>query len=141
VFASIYDYNYVILLCFNYYNYLLIIIMSLSTMSYLYQHIIQNREMRAIFLKIRGLLPANQTCTKIKNQTICSGELKNVLKISRKRDSKANILKTMCNQCTKKGCQTYHSIRKNNNFFTYKGKNGKFNSGLNLCDIVELVWY
>jgi hypothetical protein len=33
-----------------------------------------------IFLSIRGLLPIDQTCTKIKNQTICGGELKKVLK-------------------------------------------------------------
>jgi len=31
--------------------------------------------------------------------------------------------------------------RENNNFFTYKDKNGKCNSGLNLCDIEELVCY
>jgi len=36
--------------------YLFIIIMSLSTMSYLYRHIIQNEVMYAHFLKIRGLL-------------------------------------------------------------------------------------
>jgi len=48
---------------------------SLSTMSYLYRHIIQNEE-------IRGLLPTDQTCTKIKNQTICGGEWKKVLKNS-----------------------------------------------------------
>jgi len=52
--------------------------MSLSTMSNLYQHIIQNQEMCEIFLSIRGLLPIDQTCTKIKNQTICGGELKKI---------------------------------------------------------------
>lgn len=48
--------------------------MSLSTMSYLYRHIIQNEEMCENFLSICGLLPIDQTCTKIKNQTICGGE-------------------------------------------------------------------
>jgi len=111
-------------------------------MSYLYRHIIQNEEMCEHFLSIRGLLPIDdQTCTKIKNQTICGGELKKVLKNSRKRDSEGNILKTIFNRCTKKGCQTFYSIRKNNSFFTYMDRNGKCNSGLNLCDIVELVWY
>jgi len=47
--------------------------MSLSTMSYLYRHIIENEEMWTNCLKIRGLLPTNQTCTKIKNQAICGG--------------------------------------------------------------------
>jgi hypothetical protein len=31
-------------------------------------------------LSLRGLLPIDQTCTKIKNQTICGGELKKVPK-------------------------------------------------------------
>lgn len=48
--------------------------MSLSTMSYLYRHIIQNEEICENFLSIRGLLPIAQTCTKIKNQAICGGE-------------------------------------------------------------------
>jgi len=39
--------------------YLFIIIMSLSSMCYLYQHIIKNEEMCAIFLKIRDLLPTD----------------------------------------------------------------------------------
>jgi len=113
----------------------------MSTMSYLYRHIIQKEEMCEIFLSIRGLLPIDQTCTKIKNQVICGGELIKVLKNSRKRISEGNIFKTIYNRCTKKGCQTFYSIRKNNNFFTYMDKNGKCNSGLSLCDIVELVWY
>jgi len=58
--------------------------------------------MCAIFFKIRGLLPTDLTCTKIKNQTIYGGELKEVLKNSQKRDSEGNILKTMYNRCTKK---------------------------------------
>jgi hypothetical protein len=57
-----------------------------------------------IFLKVCGLFPTDQTYTKIKNQTICSGELKKVLKNGRKLDSEGNILKTMYNKCTKKGC-------------------------------------
>jgi hypothetical protein len=54
--------------------------MSLSTMSYLYQNIIQNKNMCEKCLSIRGLLSIDQTCTKIKNKTICGGELKKVLK-------------------------------------------------------------
>jgi len=46
-------------------------------------------------------------------------------------------MKTIYNRCTEKGCQIFHSICQNNNFFTYKDKNGKCNSGLNLCDVVE----
>jgi len=60
-------------------------------------------------------------------------------KNSQKRDLECNILKTMYNQCTKKGCQTFHSILKNSNFFTYKqDKNGKYISGIYLYDYVEL---
>jgi hypothetical protein len=66
-------------MCF-YYD-LFIIIMSLSTISYLYQQIIQNEEMCEKCLSICGLLPIGQTCTKIKNQTIFNGcELKKILK-------------------------------------------------------------
>jgi hypothetical protein len=54
--------------------------MSMSTMSYLYRNIIQNEYMCEQCLSIRGLLPIDQTCTKIKNQTFCGGELKKVLK-------------------------------------------------------------
>jgi hypothetical protein len=65
-------------MCF--YRDLFIIIMSLSTMNYLYRNIIQNEDMCKKCLSIRGLLPVDQTCTKIKNQTICGGESKQVLK-------------------------------------------------------------
>jgi hypothetical protein len=54
--------------------------MSLSTMSYLYRNITQNEDICEKCLSIRGLLPMEQTCKKIKNQTICRGELKKVLK-------------------------------------------------------------
>jgi hypothetical protein len=54
--------------------------MSLSTMSYLYRNIIKNENMCEKCLSIRGLLPIDQTCTRIKNQTICGGELKKFLK-------------------------------------------------------------
>jgi hypothetical protein len=50
--------------------------MSLSTMSYLYRNTIQNENMCEKYLSIRDLLPIDQTWTKIKNQTICGGELK-----------------------------------------------------------------
>jgi hypothetical protein len=49
-------------------------------MSYLYWNITQNEIMCEKYLSIWGLLPIDQTCTKIKNQTICGGELKRVLK-------------------------------------------------------------
>jgi hypothetical protein len=54
--------------------------MCLSGMSYLYRNIIQNENMCEKYLSIRSLLPIDQTCTKIKNQTICGGELKKDLK-------------------------------------------------------------
>jgi len=44
-------------------------------------------------------------------------------------------------RCTKKGCQTYQSIRSGNPFFTYIDLNGKCHSNLSLTEIIELVWY
>lgn len=47
-------------------------------MSCLYRHIFLNEEMYVHFFKIRGLLPTDQTCTKIKKQTICGAQLKKI---------------------------------------------------------------
>eukprot|EP00102_Acyrthosiphon_pisum_P020722 XP_016657932.1 PREDICTED: uncharacterized protein LOC107883068 isoform X2 [Acyrthosiphon pisum] len=44
-------------------------------------------------------------------------------------------------RCTKRGCQTYQSIRKDNDFFTYTDLNGRCNSQLSLCEIMEIVWF
>ena len=43
-------------------------------------------------------------------------------------------------QCTKRGCQTTRSVRTGNPFFHYTDLNGRLNSSLNLCDIMELVY-
>lgn len=48
--------------------------MNISTMSYLYLHNIQNKEIYVCFLKTLDVLPNKQTCNKIKNQTICDSE-------------------------------------------------------------------
>lgn len=40
---------------------------------------------------------------------------------------------------SKKGCQTWQSIYKENPFFTYININGKNNGGLSLSEIMELV--
>lgn len=44
-------------------------------------------------------------------------------------------------RCTKKGCQTYQSIRAGHPFFTYPDLNGKCHSNLALTEIIEPVWY
>lgn len=64
-----------------------------------------------VFLKLRDLLPNEQTCTKIKHELICGGKLKEILKNSRK-DSEENILKSLYYYylLTKKECQTFHLI-------------------------------
>ncbi|KAL4127465.1 hypothetical protein QTP88_011636 [Uroleucon formosanum] len=51
--------------------------------------LIDIKEMCENCLSTRGLLLIDDTCTKIKNQAICGGELIKVLKNSRKRDSEA----------------------------------------------------
>lgn len=63
--------------------------------------------MCANFLKIPTkyffLIPTDQICTKIKSKQFVLGELKKVLKNSRKRDLEDNILKTP-NQETSNDC-------------------------------------
>jgi len=57
------------------------------------------------------LLPNEQAVLhKIKNNTICGGELKDILKNSKKRDSAENILKTTYWQWTWEGRLTFHPI-------------------------------
>ncbi|KAF0720752.1 Uncharacterized protein FWK35_00022164 [Aphis craccivora] len=70
----------------------------------------------------RELLPNTKLCT------------------NRKRDVNGDAIIKKYLRCKKKGCQTWQSIRKENPFFTYTDKNGKNNSGLSFCEILELVW-
>jgi len=59
-----------------------------------------------------------------------------------KKDIRTVLLKKIViMKCTKKGFQTYQSIRAGNIFFTYTDLNGKCHSNLALTEIIELVWY
>lgn len=44
-------------------------------------------------------------------------------------------------RCTAKGCQTYRSLREGNQFFHYTDVNGRLNSNLTLCQIMEMVYH
>ena len=57
----------------------------------------------------------------------------------KKRNRKGEFIPLL--RCPKKGCQTYRSVREGNNFFYYTDLNGKINSRLSLCEILELVFY
>jgi hypothetical protein len=107
-----------------------------------YRHVIYNDESCTNFLKQRGVLPTAKVCQKVNsNNEVCGGALKEYMKNTRKRDGEGKVIKEKFLRCRKKGCQTFQSIRKQNKFFTYVDVNGKNNSGLSLCHIVELVWY
>ena len=67
--------------------------------------------------------------------------MKETFKKSWKHDLNGDVIVTKYLRCQKKCCQTWQSIRKENPFFTYIDRNGKNNSGLSLCEIMELVWY
>ena len=44
-------------------------------------------------------------------------------------------------RCTKRGCQTFRSVRHGNMFFHYTDLNRKINCKLTLYEILELVFY
>jgi len=86
----------VVLLCFIYYNLLINYYHEFFNYKlFISTHNSKQRNVRTFFKNTWFIRESDQTCTKIKNQTICGGELKNVLKKSRKRDSDGNILKPM----------------------------------------------
>lgn len=82
------------------------------------------------YLKDRGLLLADNpiTCIKVKHGVVCNGQLVEYLKSSKKRNSDGTMKKVVTLRCTKRGCQTYQSIRKDSDFFTYTDLNGCCNS-------------
>jgi len=81
------------------------------------------------------------TWLKVKEGVVCSGQLVENLRNSKKRncDGTMKIVATL--RCTKRGCQTYQSICKNNDFFTYTDLNGRFNSQLSLCVTIGIFWF
>lgn len=71
----------------------------------------------------------------------CGGDLKETTRTSEKRNLDGSFKRTVTLRCTKKGCQTFQSIRKGYQFFSYTDLNGRCNSKLTLTEIMELVWY
>jgi len=80
-------------------------------------------------------------CIKMKDGVVCNGQFVEYLRNSKKRNSDGTIKKVVILRCTKRGCQTYQSIRKDSEFFTYMDLNGRCNSQLSLCEIIEIVWF
>jgi len=106
-------------------------------------HIIRDEVTCVQYLKDRGLFLANNpmTCIKVKDGVVCNGQLVEYLRNSKKRNSDGTMKKVVTLRCTKWGCQTYQSICKDNKFFTYMDLNGRCNSQLSLCEIIEIVWF
>jgi len=78
-------------------------------MIYVYRNIIQNEDICTNILKIRDLLPTDQTYIKIKNQAIWGGELKKVLKrvenvMIRNSEGKIDDFESNVLSMYKKGC-------------------------------------
>ena len=61
-----------------------------------------------------------------------------VMEQKRKCDREGEFLLVL--RCPQRGCQTTRSVRQGNAFFHYTDLNGRLNSQLTLCGIVELVY-
>ena len=57
----------------------------------------------------------------------------------RKRDRGGEFRPVL--RCPRRGCQTSRSIRTGNRFFHYTDLNGKTNSSLTICEILELIYF
>ena len=104
-----------------------------------YTNVISSEEACVSYLREKKLLPGGDGegsgfCTRLKDDVVCGGQLKDYMRKNRN----GTYSKTL--RCSKRGCQTYVSIRKNNRFFTYTDLNGRCSSSLSLCQIMELVW-
>jgi len=106
-----------------------------------FQKIMPDEEMCVKFLKERGVLSFPKTCGTIRNGKECTGLLEEYKKKSRKKNSNGEFMVNVFLKCQEKGCETYHSARRGNRFFTSADKNGKCISGLSLYEIMELVWH
>lgn len=108
----------------------------------LYRKIIFNDETRIKFLKDREFLPNSKLCTKLNSIGEQYGsEMKETLKRKPKTWFKQRYYCNKIFTISKKGCQIWQSICKENLIFTYIDRNGKNNSGLSLCEILKFVWY
>ena len=95
------------------------------------------------------LLPSlnenNNRCTKVRfsvrNNKDCGGILKECERTSKKRNSDGTFKKYISFKCSKRGCQIYCSIRKQNPFFSYLDLNNRCHSNLSLTEISRYIQY
>lgn len=97
-----------------------------------YHNVISNENKAVTFLREHNLVDGIQKadpCYK------CGA----VMQEKRKRDRGGEFRPIL--RCPRRGCQTSRSIRTGNKFFHYTDLNGKTNSKLSICEILELVYY
>lgn len=92
-----------------------------------YCKVVLSEEAAVRFLREKGLLVELDACQK------CDGPVTLTKKKLRGKDLPVW-------RCRRKGCQAVRSVRRGNAFFTYTDINGKLNSKLSLCEILELVF-
>jgi len=82
-------------------------------MGYLYRNIIYDELKCFEYLKSKNLLSNNRLVCSKKNidGTECGGQLRETTRTSKKKNFVRYLKKKMGLRCTKKGCQTYQSIR------------------------------
>jgi len=96
------------------------------------------------FPRDRELLPSlnenNNRCTKVRNNGERGGILKECERTSKKRSSDGTFKKYISFKRSKRGYQTYRSIRKQILFFSYLDSNNSCHGNyLSLTEIMELV--
>ncbi len=90
-------------------------------------------EVKAVtFLRRNGLLDEEEDAAPCH---CCGEEMKNV----DRRNRKGEIIPAF--RCKNRRCQTYRSIRSGNVFFHFTDLNGRMNCKLQLCQILELIFY
>ena len=92
-----------------------------------YIDVVTSESTASTFLQTHGLLtqPNDTSCRR------CDGPVLHTIK--KVRGKEYPVLR-----CRRKGCQAVHSLRDGNSFFAYTDINGKLNSSLSLCQILEL---
>ena len=98
----------------------------------LYTRVIPSEEAAFSFLKEHDLLDEEHDADPCHK---CGA----IMQEKRKRNRKGEFRPVL--RCPRRGCQTTRSIRKANRFFHYTDLNGRTNSCMSLCEILELVYF
>lgn len=96
-----------------------------------YITVVSTEETAVLFLRQHGLLDTEAEAE------VCSRCGSNMQE-KRKRDRGGEFRPVF--RCPRRGCQTTRSIRQGNRFFHYNDLNGRINSKLTLCQILEVVF-